>query len=204
MFRSLILAAVLLAAAPLVANAGEITLLPSVKLQIGDRDNYGNYWDGGGWRDRDYWRRHYEWRDNRWHRHDNGWHKGWYKVDKEDGDCTLTQPRLSPWEAYLQYQYQSPTSRHGFQGIVSAEVRNRALYGYNLDNETNDIEPVMQSETRVFTYNIFVGTRYNTPLYDGYFSRIAVGLRSYHGNCPYGQFRNLRSFSHIGLCLMLE
>lgn len=132
------------------------------------------------------------------------WHKGWYKVDKEDGDCTLTQPRLSPWEAYLQYQYQSPTSRHGFQGIVSAEVRNRALYGYNLDNETNDIEPVMQSETRVFTYNIFVGTRYNTPLYDGYFSRIAVGLRSYHGNCPYGQFRNLRSFSHIGLCLMLE
>lgn len=79
MFRSLILAAVLLATAPLVANAGEITLLPSVKLQIGDRDNYGNYWDGGGWRDRDYWRRHYEWRDNRWHRHDNGWHKGWYK-----------------------------------------------------------------------------------------------------------------------------
>ena len=70
MFRSLILAAVLLATAPLVANAGEITLLPSVKLQIGDRDNYGNYWDGGGWRDRDYWRRHYEWRDNRWHPHD--------------------------------------------------------------------------------------------------------------------------------------
>ncbi|KMX49743.1 DUF2502 domain-containing protein [Klebsiella pneumoniae] len=79
MFRSLILAAVLLAAGPLVANAGEITLLPSVKLQIGDRDNYGNYWDGGSWRVRDYWRRHYEWRDNRWHRHDNGWHKGWYK-----------------------------------------------------------------------------------------------------------------------------
>ena len=79
MFRSLILAAVLLASAPLVANAGEITLLPSIKLQIGDRDNYGNYWDGGGWRDRDYWRRHYEWRDNRWRRHDNGWHRGWDK-----------------------------------------------------------------------------------------------------------------------------
>ena len=79
MFRSLILAAVLLACAPVIANAGEITLLPSVKLQIGDRDGYGNYWDGGGWRDRDYWRRHYEWRDNRWHRHDNGWHRGWDK-----------------------------------------------------------------------------------------------------------------------------
>ena len=36
MFRSLILAAVLLASAPLIATAGEITLLPSVKLQIGE------------------------------------------------------------------------------------------------------------------------------------------------------------------------
>ena len=71
MFRSLILAAVLMAsAAPLVANAGEITLLPSIKLQIGDRDNYGNYWDGGRWRDRYYWHKH-------WYRHDNGWHRGW-------------------------------------------------------------------------------------------------------------------------------
>ena len=75
MFRSLILAAVLMAAAPLVANAGEITLLPSVKLQIGDRDNYGNYWDGGRWRDRDYWHKH-------WYRHDNGWHRGWDKRNK--------------------------------------------------------------------------------------------------------------------------
>lgn len=72
MFRSLILAAVLMASAPMIANAGEITLLPSVKLQIGDRDNYGNYWDGGRWRDRDYWHRH-------WSRHDNGWHRGWDK-----------------------------------------------------------------------------------------------------------------------------
>lgn len=52
MFRSLILAAALLAFTPLAANAGEITLLPSIKLQIGDRDDYGNYWDGGRWRGR--------------------------------------------------------------------------------------------------------------------------------------------------------
>ncbi len=50
MFRSLILAAALLAFTPLAANAGEITLLPSIKLQIGDRDDYGNYWDGGRWK----------------------------------------------------------------------------------------------------------------------------------------------------------
>ncbi|HFO0271868.1 DUF2502 domain-containing protein [Enterobacter asburiae] len=79
MFRSLILAAVLLASAPLIANAGEITLLPSVKLQIGDRDDYGRYWDGCYWRDRDYWNRHYEWRGDRWWKHDNGRHRGWYK-----------------------------------------------------------------------------------------------------------------------------
>ena len=57
MFRSLFLAAALMAFTPLAANAGEITLLPSIKLQIGDRDHYGNYWDGGHWRDRDYWHR---------------------------------------------------------------------------------------------------------------------------------------------------
>lgn len=79
MFRSLILAIALLASVPMMANAGEITLLPSVKLQIGDQDCRGNYWDGGGWRDRDYWHRNYEWRDRGWHRHDNGYHRGWYK-----------------------------------------------------------------------------------------------------------------------------
>jgi hypothetical protein len=50
-------------------------------LQIGDRDNYGNYWDGGRWRDRDYWHRNYEWRDHRWRMHDRGWHRGWDKRD---------------------------------------------------------------------------------------------------------------------------
>ncbi|MGS9179384.1 DUF2502 domain-containing protein, partial [Salmonella enterica subsp. enterica serovar Infantis] len=51
MFRSLILAAALLAFTPLASNAGEITLLPSIKLQIGDRDDYGKYWDGVRLRD---------------------------------------------------------------------------------------------------------------------------------------------------------
>ncbi len=41
MFRSLFLAAALMAFTPLAANAGEITLLPSIKLQIGDRDTAG-------------------------------------------------------------------------------------------------------------------------------------------------------------------
>lgn len=132
------------------------------------------------------------------------WQKGWYKVDEEDGDRTLTSPRKSPWEAYLQYQYQSPTNRHGIQGIVSAEVRNRALYGYDLNNKRGDESPTLQAEKRVFTYNLFVGARYNTPNYDGYFSRIALGIRAYHGNCPYGQYRNIKNFNQIGISLLFE
>ncbi|MBF5153845.1 DUF2502 domain-containing protein, partial [Escherichia coli] len=52
MFRVTVSGGRLMAFTPLAANAGEITLLPSFKLQIGDRDHYGNYWDGGHWRDR--------------------------------------------------------------------------------------------------------------------------------------------------------
>ena len=84
--KPLILALSMLAVVPMAAQAAELTLLPSVKLQIGDRDRGGNYWDGGHWRDHSYWKKHYEWRQNRWqpHRpdrrdfnhHDNGRHLG--------------------------------------------------------------------------------------------------------------------------------
>jgi len=141
------------------------------------------------------------------------WHGGWFNVDPWDGNEQIVDPRgtekvpysqRNPWELYLQYQYQSPTSRHGFQGIASAEIRNRECYGYDLNVKTSDANPVMQPERRVFTYNIFMGARYNTPNYDGYFSRIALGVRAYHGNCPYGQFRSIRNYSQIGVCLMFE
>ena len=64
----------LMLAVPMAAQAAEITLLPAVKLQIGDRDNHGNYWDGGHWRDHGWWKSHYEWRDNHWRAHDNRGH----------------------------------------------------------------------------------------------------------------------------------
>lgn len=95
MFRSLILAIAVLAAVPPLASADEITLLPAIKLQIGDRDNYGNYWDGDRWRDRDYWRRHYDWDEGHWRPHDHGRHRGWehgrdfdrgYRAGWEDHD----------------------------------------------------------------------------------------------------------------------
>ena len=135
------------------------------------------------------------------------WGGGWYNIDAEDwgGDHPLETPKSSPWELYLQYQYQSPTSKHGFQGIASAEIRNRALYGYDLyAKRTPGVEPVLGPDSRIFTYNVFMGVRYNTPNYDGCFSRFAFGLRAYHGNCPFGEFRSLRNYSQLGFCMIFE
>ena len=146
------------------------------------------------------------------------WHGGWHNMDPDAmnpaaGDAAIIDPRGTdkvpytlrrPWELFLQYQYQSPTSRHGFQGIASAEIRNRECYGYDLSVLATDDPKRLQAEKRVFTYNIFMGARYNTPAYDGPFSRIALGLRMYHGNCPYGQFRSISNYSQIGVSLMFE
>lgn len=141
------------------------------------------------------------------------WHGGWYNIDSWDGDESLADPRGTrhvpyakrhPWELYLQYQYQSPTSKHGFQGIASAEIRNRECYGYDLTVLKTDDPKRRQDERRVFTYNVFVGARYNTPAYSGPFSRVAFGIRAYHGNCPFGEFRSIDNYSQIGACLMFQ
>ena len=60
--------------------------------------------------------------------------EGWYRITSSagDGDASLAHPTVSPFEAYFQYQYQTPTSRHGIQGVISAEIRNRVIYGYDL------------------------------------------------------------------------
>ncbi|MBR4547437.1 MAG: hypothetical protein IKO66_05275 [Paludibacteraceae bacterium] len=56
--------------------------------------------------------------------------KGWYNILESagDGPVSLAHPRMSPWEAYFQYQYQSPTSRHGFQ----AEHRQRYATAWSM------------------------------------------------------------------------
>ena len=51
MLKPVFFALSLLMVAPLAAQAAEITLVPAVKLQIGDQDRHGNYWDGGHWRE---------------------------------------------------------------------------------------------------------------------------------------------------------
>lgn len=76
MIKPLMLALTFLLSAPFMAHAGEITLLPSIKLQIGDQDYRGNYWDGGRWLNSRDWKEHYRWRNNGWHRYDRGWERG--------------------------------------------------------------------------------------------------------------------------------
>lgn len=121
-----------------------------------------------------------------------------YNVTPADGpDQLLSQP-TAPVEVWLQYQYQTKATQGGLQGIASVEIRNRALYGYTY----NGIG--LQEERRIFTYNAFIGLRYNTPGYEGYFSRFALGLRGYYGNCPYGQFRNLPNFAQVGISLIFQ
>ncbi len=51
MLKPVMLALSMMLVAPPAVQAAEITLVPAVKLQIGDRDNSGHYWDGDHWRD---------------------------------------------------------------------------------------------------------------------------------------------------------
>lgn len=147
---------------------------------------------------------------------------GWYFVNSRDGavnnivsnhDVHLNQtgqperygPGGLPFEIWLQYQYQSGCSPHGFQALVSAEVRNRAMYAYSLtETDIASTPRYIASDPRRFTYSVFAGVRYNMPRYDGYFSRVAIGVRAYHGNCPYGMFRSVDNFSHVGLCIVYQ
>lgn len=148
--------------------------------------------------------------------------EGWYFVEERDGAINNIAsnheyelnykgykrrfgPDGLPFEVFMQYQYQSPCSKHGFQAIVSAEIRNRALYDYSLTETQEASEPRYSTrDPHIFTYNIFVGARYNMRHYDGFFSRYSIGIRAYHGNCPYGMFRSVDNFSHVGVCFIYQ
>ncbi len=131
--------------------------------------------------------------------------KGWYRIKTSagDGNASLAHPTYSPYEAYFQYQYQTATSRRGYQGIISAELRNRVVYGYDLTLKNGDIDN-SPSDYRRFTYSLFLGIRYNIPGFEGYFSSFSIGARLYHGNCPFGQFRSIDDYSQVGIVFVFQ
>ena len=144
---------------------------------------------------------------------------GWYFVEERDGDIGQVPgareetnsagnresygPAISAPEWYLQYQWQSKTAKCGIQGIVSAELRGRALYGYDLSAKEGAPATSATRDAYTLTVNGFAGIRYNGGR-DGFFSRFALGVRGYWGNCPYGMFRSIGNFSQFGLCLIFQ
>jgi hypothetical protein len=132
--------------------------------------------------------------------------KSWYSMREVEGDCSKLAPMKSPYEFYLQYQYQTNESKNHFQGIASVELRNRVKYGYptyNTDEKGEWIE-TFTPEQRTWTINAFLGFRYCHPKLNGYFSKLGLGLRVYHGINPYGQFRSQPNFSQFGVALIFE
>lgn len=85
MLKPVILALSMMLVAPMAVQAAEITLIPAVKLQIGDRDRSGNYWDGDHWRDHGWWKEHYQWRENRWQPHDRDGRPEHHHDDRRPG-----------------------------------------------------------------------------------------------------------------------
>ena len=61
----------------------------------------------------------------------------------------------------------------------------------------------MQDESRIFTYNLFCGLRFCGNR-EGLFSRMSVGMRLYHENNPYGQFRNHKTLITLGVASSLN
>jgi hypothetical protein len=79
------------------------------------------------------------------------------------------------------------------------------MYNYSLtETAVSPLPRYGTADNRRFTYSIFAGARYNMPHYDGYFSRLAFGIRAYHGNCPYGMFRSEDNFSYIGFSIVYQ
>lgn len=145
--------------------------------------------------------------------------RGWYFVEERDGQIDQVPgshpektaagtdmsfgPKIRMPEWYLQYQWQSRTAKCGIQGIVSAELRGRALYGYDLGAMAGAAPAAATEDSLRLTVNSFVGIRYNGGR-DGYLSRFAFGIRAYYGNCPYGMFRSVRDFSQVGACIIFQ
>lgn len=136
----------------------------------------------------------------------HSFNKGWYSILPAEGDVRKVIASKSPYEYYFQYQYQSNSSKHNLQLIASIELRNRLKYNYpsyNLNGNNEWVETI-KPESRNWAINSFCGVQYNNPKAKGYFSKIGVGIRFYHGVNPYGQFRSQTNFNQIGFSIIFD
>ncbi|MGL4956216.1 MAG: hypothetical protein ACRC9X_03455 [Bacteroidales bacterium] len=134
------------------------------------------------------------------------WAQGWYNIMPEEGDQKKVIASEYPFEVYAHYQYQTKTYKTNLQGIFSIEARNRSKYNYPMYYTDKDEEWVEYAspEFRSYSFNAFIGLRYNSPSAKSYFSKIGVGLRGYLGINPYGQFRSIHNYQQLGLAIIFE
>ncbi|MDR2813106.1 MAG: hypothetical protein LBB79_00395 [Prevotellaceae bacterium] len=139
--------------------------------------------------------------------------RGWYNILPQEADTSLVLPANRPVEWYVQYQYQTNTSRRNFQGIASVELRGRERYNYPFSysgklgdflEQHDEVKKRLNSVEERLCTNIFVGVRYCNPKRSGYFSKIGLGVRYYNGLNPYGQFRSLPLYRQFGVALIFE
>ncbi|MCL2656683.1 MAG: DUF2502 domain-containing protein [Betaproteobacteria bacterium] len=94
----------LVAATPLFAQAADVNInigsasvqTPGATVVFGSRDNRGYYWDGGDWRNRDYWERHHGPRGEKYYtgrRHQDAPHRDKHKHEHKRGFCPPGQAK---------------------------------------------------------------------------------------------------------------
>lgn len=129
----------------------------------------------------------------------------WYNATNDEADLTKIKKTTSSTELYFQYQYQTKVSKKFLQGIASCEFRKRPIYNYpNYIDKNNGLSEYNGGNRREWSYNFFVGIRYNNPNNLGLFSKIGLGLRFYRGLNPHGQFRSFENYEQFGLSLIFE
>ena len=133
-------------------------------------------------------------------------HWNWYQTFANECDKDkVEKPTKNFNEFYLQYQYQTKAFFSNFQGIVSAEIRNKQRYiypYYDLDKDGAWLEQ-QSADERVWCYHFTSGIRYNN-MKNTFFSRFGIAFDFYYGLNPYGQFRNRKDFRQCGFTLIFE
>lgn len=131
---------------------------------------------------------------------------GWYTVNEQEADVEIVNQSTSHFEYYFQYQYQTEVFKNNFQGIISTEIRNRAVYKYPTygGQAIDEVLEYTWDDDRRWCYNAIIGLRYNNPKRTGLFSKIGLGLRAYRGLNPHGQFRSILNYEQVGFVLIFE
>lgn len=116
--------------------------------------------------------------------------RGWYNEDLIQPIGAKVTPSQRNYEPYAGFEaFLSPESGAGWGPVMSVDIRNRTVYGYDRASRT------VPEDTQL-SYNTLIGLRQMRPngrIQPSYF------LRYYHGVNPAGQFRSQTNYQLYGL-----